>query len=119
VVDEAIDRLSGLDIVVNNAGICFHRPALEVPDEEWDAVFNINVRALWQVSKAAGAYQKEHGGGAIVNIGSISAMIVNRPSGSRPTTPRRPPTPADQVTRRRVGAIQHPGQRAGAGLYQN
>jgi short chain dehydrogenase len=39
IVNEAINRLSGLDIVVNNAGICFHRPALEVPDEEWDIVF--------------------------------------------------------------------------------
>jgi NAD(P)-dependent dehydrogenase (short-subunit alcohol dehydrogenase family) len=79
VVDQAIDQLGGLDIVVNNAGICFHRPALEVPDEEWDLVFDVNVRALWKVSKAAGAYQKEHGGGNIINIGSISAMIVNRP----------------------------------------
>jgi NAD(P)-dependent dehydrogenase (short-subunit alcohol dehydrogenase family) len=79
VVDQTVDRLGGLDIVVNNAGICFHRPALEVPDEEWDTVFNLNVRALWQMSKAAGAYQKEHGGGTIINIGSISAMIVNRP----------------------------------------
>jgi NAD(P)-dependent dehydrogenase (short-subunit alcohol dehydrogenase family) len=79
VVGQAVEQLGGLDIVVNNAGICFHRPALEVPDEEWDTVFDVNVRALWKVSQAAGAYQKEHGGGTIVNIGSISAMIVNRP----------------------------------------
>jgi NAD(P)-dependent dehydrogenase (short-subunit alcohol dehydrogenase family) len=79
VVNEAVGRLGGLDILVNNAGICFHRPALDVPDEEWDTVFNVNVRALWQMSKAVGAYQKEHGGGTIINIGSISAMIVNRP----------------------------------------
>lgn len=79
VVERAINLLGGIDIVVNNAGICFHRPALEVPDEEWDTVFNVNVRALWQISKAAGAYQKAHGGGTIINIGSISAMIVNRP----------------------------------------
>ena len=79
IVEQAVEQLGGLDIVVNNAGICFHRPALEVPDEEWDTVFDVNVRALWQVSKAAAAYQKDNGGGTIINIGSISAMIVNRP----------------------------------------
>ncbi len=68
-----------LDVLVNNAGICFHRPALEVPDEEWDAVFDVNVRGLWRTSRVAAAHMAEHGGGTIVNIGSISAQIVNRP----------------------------------------
>lgn len=79
VVQHAVDALGGLDIVVNNAGICYHRPALEVPDSEWDDVFDLNVKALWQVSRAAARHFKDHGGGAIVNIGSISAIIVNRP----------------------------------------
>jgi NAD(P)-dependent dehydrogenase (short-subunit alcohol dehydrogenase family) len=79
IVGQAVERLDGLDILVNNAGVCFHRPALEVPDDEWDAVMDINVRALWKMSTAAGAYMKDHGGGNIINIGSISAMIVNRP----------------------------------------
>ncbi|MBA3527988.1 MAG: SDR family oxidoreductase [Propionibacteriaceae bacterium] len=79
VVHEAVDRLMGLDILVNSAGICFHRPALEVPDEEWDAVFDVNVRALWKMSTAAARHMQTQGGGTIINIGSISAMIVNRP----------------------------------------
>ncbi|HYP46699.1 MAG TPA: SDR family oxidoreductase [Propionibacteriaceae bacterium] len=79
IVGDAVQRLGGLDILVNNAGICYHRPALEVPDDEWDTVFDINVRALWQMSKAAAHHMKDHGGGTIVNVGSISAMIVNRP----------------------------------------
>jgi len=79
VVDQAVELLGGLDLVVNNAGICFHRPALEVPDEEWDAVFDINVRALWKMSTAAARHMQTAGGGNIINIGSISAMIVNRP----------------------------------------
>ena len=79
IVGRAVDRLGGLDILVNNAGACFHRPALEVPDSEWDAVFEVNVTALWKMSVAAARQMKDHGGGAIVNIGSISAMIVNRP----------------------------------------
>ena len=79
VVQHAVDALGGLDIVVNNAGICYHRPALEVPDSEWDDVFDLNVKALWQVSRAAARHFQTSGGGAIVNIGSISAIIVNRP----------------------------------------
>lgn len=79
VVQHAVDALGGLDIVVNNAGICYHRPALDVPDSEWDDVFDLNVKALWQVSRAAARHFRTAGGGAIVNIGSISGIIVNRP----------------------------------------
>ena len=91
VVQHAVDALGGLDIVVNNAGICYHRPALDVPDSEWDDVFDLNVKALWQVSRAAARHFQTSGGGAIVNIGSISAIIVNRPQWQPRTTPRRPP----------------------------
>jgi NAD(P)-dependent dehydrogenase (short-subunit alcohol dehydrogenase family) len=79
IVADAVAALGGLDILVNNAGICFHRPALEVPDDEWDTVFDVNVRALWKMSTAAAEHLRHHGGGSIVNVGSISALIVNRP----------------------------------------
>ena len=78
-VDEAVAGLGGLDILVNNAGTCIHNPSWDVTDDEWDTVFDLNVRALWKCSRAAGEYMRSHGGGSIVNIGSISAMIVNRP----------------------------------------
>lgn len=69
----------GLDILVNNAGIRIHKPALEVTDEEWDRVFDLNVRALWRLSRAAGRVMSQQGGGTIINVGSISSLIVNRP----------------------------------------
>lgn len=78
-VDSALAATGRLDVVVNNAGTCHHRPALEVPDEEWDAVFDVNVKGLWLMSQIAARHFAKHGGGTIVNIGSISAMIVNRP----------------------------------------
>ncbi len=78
-VATTVERLGGLDVLVNNAGICHHRPALEVPDEEWRDVFEVNVHGLWQASTAAARHMADHGGGTIVNIGSISAQIVNRP----------------------------------------
>jgi NAD(P)-dependent dehydrogenase (short-subunit alcohol dehydrogenase family) len=73
------DEVGPIDVLVNNAGICFHRPALEVPDDEWRTVFDVNVDGVWNCSRVVGAQMIERGGGVIVNIGSISAMIVNRP----------------------------------------
>ncbi|MDP9344120.1 MAG: SDR family oxidoreductase [Actinomycetota bacterium] len=72
-------ELGPVDVLVNNAGVCFHRPALEVPDEEWRAVWDVNVDGLWRASRVVGAQMVERGTGAIVNIGSMSALIVNRP----------------------------------------
>ena len=48
-----IEQLGGLDILVNNAGTVVHKPALEVSSEEWAAVFDLNVRAVWMTSVAA------------------------------------------------------------------
>jgi NAD(P)-dependent dehydrogenase (short-subunit alcohol dehydrogenase family) len=76
---EALGALGGLDILVNNAGTCFHNESWNVTDSEWSQVFDLNVRALWKCSIAAGRHMKATGGGSIVNIGSISALIVNRP----------------------------------------
>lgn len=78
-VDATVDALGGLDVLVNNAGTCVHRPAWEATDDEWAQVFDLNVRAVWKTSLAAGRHMRAHGGGSIVNIGSISGLIVNRP----------------------------------------
>jgi NAD(P)-dependent dehydrogenase (short-subunit alcohol dehydrogenase family) len=72
-------ELGPVDVLVNNSGTCFHRPALEVPEDEWRAVWDVNVDGLWRCSRAVGAQMVERRTGAIVNIGSISAQIVNRP----------------------------------------
>lgn len=76
---EALDGLGRIDILVNNAGVCYHRPAFDVPDAEWASVFDLNVHALWKVSRAVGVHMRDAGGGSIINIGSISGLIVNRP----------------------------------------
>jgi NAD(P)-dependent dehydrogenase (short-subunit alcohol dehydrogenase family) len=72
-------ELGPIDVLINNAGACFHRPALEVPAKEWRAVWDVNVDGLWHCSRTVGAQMVERRAGVIVNIGSISAMIVNRP----------------------------------------
>jgi NAD(P)-dependent dehydrogenase (short-subunit alcohol dehydrogenase family) len=72
-------ELGPVDVLVNNAGVCFHGPALEVPEEEWRAVWDVNVDGLWRCSRAVGAQMVARGTGVIVNIGSLSGLVVNRP----------------------------------------
>jgi NAD(P)-dependent dehydrogenase (short-subunit alcohol dehydrogenase family) len=78
-LEEVTQRLGPVDILVNNAGVCYHRPAAEVPRAEWLNTFEVNVHGLWYCAQTVGKQMIERGGGVIVNTGSISAMIVNRP----------------------------------------
>lgn len=77
--DEAVAALGHLDILVNNAGTCYHAESWDVTEQQWDDVFDLNVKALWACSLAAGRHMRERRSGSIVNIGSMSGMIVNRP----------------------------------------
>jgi NAD(P)-dependent dehydrogenase (short-subunit alcohol dehydrogenase family) len=67
------------DVLINNAGICVHRPALEVTQEEWSDVINVNLTGVWNGCQVFGKQMIAAGGGSIVNVGSISGQIVNRP----------------------------------------
>ncbi|WIB59809.1 glucose 1-dehydrogenase [Curtobacterium sp. MCLR17_007] len=77
--DEALAAFGRIDVLVNNAGTCVHDEAFAVTDQAWDDVFALNVRALWKATIAVGAHMRDAGSGSIVNIGSMSGIIVNRP----------------------------------------
>jgi meso-butanediol dehydrogenase / (S,S)-butanediol dehydrogenase / diacetyl reductase len=65
-----IERLGGLDVLVNNAGILYTANAPETSDEQWLDTFAVNVNALFYLSRAAVKHMRAAGGGAIVNVAS-------------------------------------------------
>ena len=74
-----LEEFGRVDVLVNNAGTCIHRPALEVTDDEWHEVMSVNVDGVWLFSQVFGGQFVGQKSGSIVNIGSMSASIVNRP----------------------------------------
>ena len=70
VVDEAFNSAGQIDIVVNSAGVCHFNKISEISPEEWDEVFEINLRTMHFVSVAAAEAMDGHVGGRIINLGS-------------------------------------------------
>jgi NAD(P)-dependent dehydrogenase (short-subunit alcohol dehydrogenase family) len=83
-VDAAADALAAetgrIDILVNNAGIARSETAAEdVTDELWRNVLDVNLNGAFWCARAFGRHMLARGSGAIVNVGSMSGLIVNRP----------------------------------------
>ena len=74
------ERHGRIDILVNNAGIARSETAAEdVTDEHWLNVLDVNLNGSFWCARAFGRHMLARGGGVIVNVGSMSGFIVNRP----------------------------------------
>ncbi len=78
-VAQVVKEWGRLDILVNNAGICKNIPAEEMSQEEWLAVIDVNFNGVFYASQAAGRQMIRQKSGTIINIGSMSGIIVNYP----------------------------------------
>ena len=78
-VAEVMREYGKIDILVNNAGTWRGDDAEKVTTEDWREVIDVNLTGPFIVSREVGKVMLEQGKGSIVNIGSMSGMIVNTP----------------------------------------
>ena len=68
-----------LDILVNNAGIADSRPMEDFDDDSYERLMSTNLASVFRACRAVLSHMKSQGGGVIVNMGSISAIVSNIP----------------------------------------
>ncbi len=78
-IQTVVDKHGRLDCIVNNAGICRNTPSEDVTDEEWRLVMSIDLDGVFYGCREAAKVMLAQGSGSIVNIGSMSGIISNRP----------------------------------------
>ncbi|MBP1182723.1 SDR family NAD(P)-dependent oxidoreductase [Methylobacterium sp. PvR107] len=70
-------RFGPVRVLVNNAGVTATKAALDLDEDDWDAVLDTNLKGVWLVAQATGRRMARHGaGGSIVNIASILGLRV-------------------------------------------
>jgi NAD(P)-dependent dehydrogenase (short-subunit alcohol dehydrogenase family) len=80
VADDLVARYGKVDILVNNAGIArSETPAETVTDEHWLNVLDVNLNGTFWCCRAFGTHMLAAKSGNIVNVGSMSGFIVNKP----------------------------------------
>lgn len=75
-----LENYGGLNILVNNAGVGVAGTVLTTSEEDWDRIFAVNVKGVFQCSRFAIPAMKAAGGGVIVNVSSVAALtaVVDR-----------------------------------------
>lgn len=74
VVDACVSQLGGIDILINNAGDSMGGSLFDATEEQWRATYEVNVFAPVRMARLAAPHIKSRGGGAIVNVSSISGV---------------------------------------------
>ena len=77
--DTIVAERGKVDILINSAGIARLNSTLATSDDEWRAVMDVNVNGMFWCCRAFGRHMVAAGKGAIVNLGSMSGLIINRP----------------------------------------
>jgi len=71
----ALAQLGGIDVLINNAGICREATLLEMSEEMWDETMDINLKGHFLVAQAVAREMVKAGSGAIVNMSSTNGLV--------------------------------------------
>jgi NAD(P)-dependent dehydrogenase (short-subunit alcohol dehydrogenase family) len=74
VINETTSNFGSIDILVNNSGISWAAPVLELPEDKWKKVIDVNVNGTFLFSQAAAKVMVKQGFGKIINIASIAGF---------------------------------------------
>ncbi|GMX63730.1 glucose 1-dehydrogenase [Paenibacillus elgii] len=74
-VERIIDRWGGLDILVNNAALICNKPIEDIQHEDWDSLFEVNVKAPFFLTQEALPWLKRSGEGVVINVSSINRLV--------------------------------------------
>src|SRR5690606_32240258 len=78
-VEHVVATAGSLDVAVNNAGIVHNHPSEDLSDEDWRRVMSVNLDGVFYSCRAEGRRMLAQGSGSIINTGSMSGHIANRP----------------------------------------
>lgn len=71
VVEQAVSHFGSLNVLLNNAGVLHIGNAEQITEEQWDDTFDVNVRAVWLLSRAVLPAMRKAAGGSIINMASV------------------------------------------------
>ncbi len=75
--DEIMTEYGHIDILVNNAGITKDAMTRKMTDEQWDAVLNVNLKGVFNLTRYVGPQMEVQGAGSIINISSVVGVFGN------------------------------------------
>jgi NAD(P)-dependent dehydrogenase (short-subunit alcohol dehydrogenase family) len=74
-VDETVERYGKLDVMVNNAGVAIPGSVTDISEDNWHKLINIHLNGTWRGMRFAIPHMIKNGGGSIVNMSSVQAII--------------------------------------------
>jgi meso-butanediol dehydrogenase/(S,S)-butanediol dehydrogenase/diacetyl reductase len=73
--NEAVQRMGGVDVLINNAGISIRHKFLDITPQEWDRILAVNLTGLFYVAQTAARHMWERGSGVILQTASTNGLV--------------------------------------------